>query len=228
MWRRHVAHNMRLLPCMLPSLAWPLFVASAAEQLVLRDPLMDAPRHSPGAADPLASSCTAFAPAAEQLLLADPLVDVRVAAWLSTPDDKRLMDTNPLLAGSRAELLTLDGLLKWGAAGVACPGTAAPLALRLWWHCSGQAGMGLLDWPSMRGRQTSPSCLFQELPGNAVLPAALSPSAGSRPARRCGRRPRAACRARRRSMANVGPTPGAGPRRPAGPGSCSVHGCRAT
>lgn len=51
-------------------------------------------------------------PAADQLVLRDPLADVRVAAWLSTPDDKRLMDTNPLLAGSRHELLTLDGLLK--------------------------------------------------------------------------------------------------------------------
>ncbi|KAL4428417.1 hypothetical protein ABPG75_002506 [Micractinium tetrahymenae] len=49
---------------------------------------------------------------ADQLALRDPLVDVRVAAWLSTPDDKRLMDTNPLLAGSRQELLTLDSLLK--------------------------------------------------------------------------------------------------------------------
>lgn len=62
----------------------------------------------------------AVAAAHKQLVLRDPVVDVRVAAWLSTPDDKQLMDTNPLLAGSRAELLTLDGLLKCGLTSAAC------------------------------------------------------------------------------------------------------------
>jgi hypothetical protein len=53
-------------------------------------------------------------PAGCQLALCDPLVDVRVAAWLGTPDDKRLKDEHSRSVNSgRNEPYTLSDMLKW-------------------------------------------------------------------------------------------------------------------
>ena len=57
--------------------------------------------------------------AACPLALKDPLVDVRIAAWLSTPDDDRLEDRGAPAVGRRRELFTLSGMLKCGRSGLA-------------------------------------------------------------------------------------------------------------
>ncbi|PRW44411.1 helicase and polymerase-containing TEBICHI isoform X1 [Chlorella sorokiniana] len=71
------------------------------------------------------------------LALRDPLVDVRVAAWLSTPDDKKLKDENAHSVGGRQELFTLSSMLKskggasvWAEATQGTAGSAAAVGQR--------------------------------------------------------------------------------------------------
>ena len=47
-----------------------------------------------------------------RLALRDPLVDVRVAAWLSTPDEKKLKDERSRSVGRTGEVFTLSDMLK--------------------------------------------------------------------------------------------------------------------
>ena len=55
-----------------------------------------------------------FAYADCPLALLDPLVDVRMAARLSTPDDKKLEDkSNHSVGSGRGELFNLSDMLKW-------------------------------------------------------------------------------------------------------------------
>jgi hypothetical protein len=52
-------------------------------------------------------------PAGCPLALRDPLVDVRVAAWLGTPDDKRLRDEREAsVAAARCAPFTVNDMLK--------------------------------------------------------------------------------------------------------------------
>lgn len=68
------------------------------------------PRAHPGGAPALADAATparagvggdmaATAAAAPPLVLCEPLVDVRIAGWLSTPDDKQLRDEQQVGGG---------------------------------------------------------------------------------------------------------------------------------
>jgi len=46
-------------------------------------------------------------------LLADPLLDTRIAAWMATPEDKRLKDDNAASLRPSDNAYTVEALLRW-------------------------------------------------------------------------------------------------------------------
>jgi hypothetical protein len=76
------------------------------------------------------------------VLLADPLLDMRIAAWMATPDDKRLKDDNATSLRASDNAYTVEALLRWGLRGAGrvlhevecslggCPVACGPVAVQ--------------------------------------------------------------------------------------------------
>ena len=60
--------------------------------------------------------CAGPAAAASALALCDPLMDMRVAAWMATPEDKRLKDDAGASLGGKDAPYTVEALLRWAVA----------------------------------------------------------------------------------------------------------------